>query len=96
MDTCHSNYCIWDHVDADDEDYCFSPAARFHPHAKCKDRPASASTPMNDSYMESLREIRDMFFPFFTLIQMEMYIDTYPPPSEEDEPYDDDEDDRDE
>lgn len=43
---------------------------------------------MNDSYMESLREIRDMFFPFFTLIEMEMYIDTYPP-SEENEPYDD-------
>jgi hypothetical protein len=38
ISTCHTNYCIWEHSDADDEDYFFAPRCRFYPHAKCKDR----------------------------------------------------------
>ena len=34
--TCTTNHCLWIHDDVDDQDYFFSPACRFHPHAKCK------------------------------------------------------------
>jgi len=44
MDACHANYCIWEHNDADDEDWCFSPVSRSNPHARCKDLPEDQLT----------------------------------------------------